>query len=125
MTPTWLLLGMVIGVAATQARGSSWLVGVLGGLLLGPLAFLLYFVPPAPEQAQRTCPACAEVVKAEATLCKHCRQPLPPMGHDTVRELTPVRLLMSDEAKAGVQQALRDRQVTAFADRGRDADVLH
>ena len=34
----------LIGVAAAQKKGFSIAAGILGGLLLGPLAFLMFFV---------------------------------------------------------------------------------
>ena len=73
----WALLGALIGVAAAQKRGFSVVGGVLGGLLLGPLAFLMYWVSGvSAADKNRKCPYCAEFVKAEATICKHCKQPL-------------------------------------------------
>jgi len=80
---SWLLFGALIGVAAAQRKGFSVLAGVLGGLLLGPLAFLMFFVSGvSASDKNRKCPFCAEFVKAEATICKHCRSELPPPGVD-------------------------------------------
>lgn len=73
----WALIGALIGVAAAQKKGFSVVGGVLGGLLLGPLAFLMFLVSGiSGSDANRKCPHCAEFVKAEASICKHCRQPL-------------------------------------------------
>ena len=78
----WALMGALIGYSASQARGYSAVAGVIGGLLLGPLAFLMFFVSSVTRAGRRRkCPACAEWVKAEATICKHCRQPLTPVAH--------------------------------------------
>lgn len=75
----WPLIGALIGVAAAQKRGFSTVVGVLGGLLLGPLAFLMFFVSGVSKgDRQRKCPYCAEFVKVEAIVCKHCHKELPP-----------------------------------------------
>jgi zinc ribbon protein len=75
----WALIGAMIGVVAAQKKGFSMLVGVLGGLLLGPLALLMFFVSGVSDSDQnKKCPYCAEWVKAEATICKHCHQPLTP-----------------------------------------------
>jgi len=69
----WPLLGALIGLAAAQRRGFSVAGGILGGLLLGPLAFLMFFVSGITRSDRRKqCPHCAEFVKAEATVCKHC-----------------------------------------------------
>lgn len=76
---SWMLLGALIGVAAAQKRGVSMVSGVIGGLLLGPLAFLMYFVSGVSKGDQnKKCPYCAEFVKAEAAICKHCRKELLP-----------------------------------------------
>lgn len=73
----WMLIGALIGVAAAQKKGFSIAAGILGGLLLGPLAFLMFLVSGVSKgDTNRKCPHCAEFVKAEATICKHCRQPL-------------------------------------------------
>lgn len=58
---------------------------ILGGVLLiaGALLFALSGTGNAPtenSEGYRKCPSCAEVVKAEAKICKHCQQPLPSMA---------------------------------------------
>ena len=69
------LLGALIGVSAAQRRGFSITAGVLGGLLLGPLAFLMYFVSGVTRaDINKKCPHCAEFVKADARVCKHCHR---------------------------------------------------
>lgn len=80
MVIAWMLFGALIGVVASQARGFSLAAGIIGGLLLGPLAVLMFFVSGiSPGEAQRRkCPHCAEWVNAEAKICKHCRSPLGP-----------------------------------------------
>jgi hypothetical protein len=40
----WALFGLVVGVVAAKRRGFSLLGGAVGGALLGPLAFFLFFV---------------------------------------------------------------------------------
>lgn len=71
----WTLLGALIGVAAAQRKGFSMLGGVLGGLMLGPLAFLMFFISGVSGSDQnKKCPHCAEWIKAEATVCKHCHR---------------------------------------------------
>ena len=74
MILAWALLGALIGVAAAQRKGFSIVSGVLGGLLLGPLAFLMFFISGVSrgDANNKKCPHCAEWIKAEATACKHC-----------------------------------------------------
>jgi len=75
---SWALLGAVLGFAAAQRKGFSVVGGVLGGLLLGPLAFLMFFVSgiSKADAHNKKCPHCAEWIKGEATICKHCQQPV-------------------------------------------------
>lgn len=67
------ILGALIGIAAAQKKGWSIVTGVLAGLFLGPLAFLLFFVSGVTHgDVSRKCPRCAEWIKADAVVCKHC-----------------------------------------------------
>lgn len=74
----WAIAGALIGYVAADKRGFSPVGGVLGGLLLGPVAFLMFFISgiSSADSANKKCPYCAEWIKAEATVCKHCRQPV-------------------------------------------------
>lgn len=72
----WVGLGALIGVAAAQRKGFSIVTGIIGGLLLGPLAVLMFFVSGG-KGALRKCPHCAEWIKPEASVCKHCHKDLP------------------------------------------------
>lgn len=78
MALLWLILGALIGAYAAQRKGFSLVAGVLGGALLGPLAILMFFVSSAGgEGKQRKCPSCAEWIKAEAKVCRHCKSTVP------------------------------------------------
>ena len=69
----WLLLGALIGTAAALRRGFNIAAGALGGALLGPLAFLMFFVSGvASSDVRKKVPYCAEWIRAEASVCKHC-----------------------------------------------------
>lgn len=80
----WPLIGALIGVYAAQKKGFSTVGGVIGGLLLGPLAFLLFFVSGlvSSNEQQRKCSFCAEWIKPEARLCKHCGKDVPAAATD-------------------------------------------
>jgi hypothetical protein len=77
----WPLLGALIGFYAAQKNGFSTVGGVIGGMLLGPLALLLCFVTGivSSSEQQRKCPYCAEWIRPEATVCKHCHRDVPPI----------------------------------------------
>ncbi len=68
----WALFGALIGVAAAQRRGFSTAGGIIGGLLLGPLAILMFFA----SGHRKKCPQCAEWVQKKAKLCPHCKSDL-------------------------------------------------
>jgi phosphotransferase system glucose/maltose/N-acetylglucosamine-specific IIC component len=68
----WILFGALIGVSASQRRGFGTAAGVIGGMLLGPLAVLMYFV----TGDRIRCPHCAEWVNKKAVICIHCKSAL-------------------------------------------------
>lgn len=73
----WGLLGGAIGAAAAQRKGFSVAGGVVGGIILGPLAVLMFLVSGVSSSKEaRKCPYCAEWIKPEATVCKHCHKEL-------------------------------------------------
>ena len=63
----WILFGF-IGLAIGLKKGINPALALLGGILLGPLSLLMIFVTPEGKK----CPKCAEMIKKEAKVCKHC-----------------------------------------------------
>jgi hypothetical protein len=94
----WAILGALIGVAAAQKRGFSVVGGVLGGLMLGPLAFLLFFVSgvTSADASNKKCLACAEWIKGEATVCKHCHTAVAPIAARPSSGVRPVAVRPPD-----------------------------
>lgn len=74
MLIAWALFGALLGVAAAQKKGFSLAGGIIGGLLLGPLAFLLFFVSSVGGEARKKCALCKEWIQADATVCRHCHR---------------------------------------------------
>ena len=63
----WFLCGIVAAViGANKGAGGT---GFLLGVLLGPFGILIALFM---RGKQKTCPFCAELVKPDARLCKHC-----------------------------------------------------
>lgn len=74
----WPVVGAMVGYIAAGRKGLSPAAGILGGMILGILSPLMFCVSGTTRKdASRKCPFCAEWVKAEATVCKHCRRDIP------------------------------------------------
>lgn len=89
----WLILALVVGVAA-GSRGRSGFGWFLIAILLSPLiAIIILLVLPklgeagAPrspsgdvisERTHTRCPACMELVRRDAVKCRHCGESLTP-----------------------------------------------
>jgi hypothetical protein len=68
--------GAIIGAIA-QARGREFGDWFIYGFLVAPIALIHVLAAGRSTAGLRKCPACAEMVKAEATICRYCHQPLP------------------------------------------------
>ena len=71
----WPALGALVGYVAAKRRGLSLVVGILAGLVLGPLAWVLFLVPGFALNAvrQQRCPYCAGSLTPDARVCHHCQ----------------------------------------------------
>jgi ribosomal protein L37AE/L43A len=82
----WLLFGFTAAIVGTN-KGRSGCGWFAIGVILGPFGLILSLVVPKEEQAleqkslqsgeHRKCPFCAEVIKREAIVCKHCGRDVP------------------------------------------------
>ena len=70
----WTALGASVGYVAAQRRGFPLTTGVVAGLVLGPLAVVLFYIPlPTSNTAdQRKCPYCGGRVTSATRVCTHC-----------------------------------------------------
>lgn len=79
----WIACGLAAYLLAIS-RNRSWKIWTVLGFFFGPLTLIvLGFLPilgvgeeefslPRGRQKLRKCPNCAEAIKAEAAVCKHC-----------------------------------------------------
>lgn len=76
----WLIMGGVVAIVA-NSKGKSALAWFFYGALIWPIALVHIIVTkteaPTPAAGEAKCPHCAETVKAEAKVCKHCGRDLP------------------------------------------------
>ena len=82
---TMAVCGLIAGVIA-EDKGLSGCSFFAVGFLLGPLGIVVALVMPKTQAKidkdavksgkMRKCPACAELVKTEATKCRHCGENL-------------------------------------------------
>ncbi|MCP4678545.1 MAG: hypothetical protein GY854_24150 [Deltaproteobacteria bacterium] len=67
-----IVFGIVAAIVAFN-KGRNSLGWFLGGLLIGPFALIVAVLPPVPRSGQYLkCPSCAEIVQADANICRFC-----------------------------------------------------
>lgn len=76
----WLFMG-IIGWAIGKTKGRSSF-GLVLGLLVGPIGWLIVMLLPAEG---RKCPFCLSTVPEGAVICRHCRCDLPMRTIPTLR----------------------------------------
>lgn len=84
----WVLLGVAAAIVMSN-KGRSGCGGFALGFLLGPIGLIIALVMSADEHGiekaaleegkLRKCPFCAELIKAEASKCRHCGSRVDPL----------------------------------------------
>jgi hypothetical protein len=81
----WSVLFGGLGTVIANSRGVSAFDGFILGLFLGPFGLIgIYFIGGEEAKrekllasaARRACPYCAELVRPEAKICPHCKEPV-------------------------------------------------
>lgn len=77
---SWPVVGALLGYLASERRGYSNVSGVLGGMLLGPFAVLMFLIDgiASGDEARVKCAHCAEWIRREAAVCRHCGRDVTP-----------------------------------------------
>lgn len=79
----WVIGAVLVGVYGSgKGTSGGFLAGCFLSLILSPIIGFLIVLGSKPDEKYllkskhlKKCPACAELIKSEATKCKHC-------GHD-------------------------------------------
>lgn len=75
MEALWIVT-FIFGVVASliaYGKGRNSLGWFLAGTFIGPFALVVAFLPPVIREGMfAKCPACKEVIRADATSCRYC-----------------------------------------------------
>ena len=104
-----LLLLSVIPAYIAQTKGKSFGAWYVYGLFLLPITFIHSLIL---ERDDRKCPHCAELVKQEATVCKHCGSELEAEEAVTVKPRT-----FTQEEIVSQEKLAKEEDVTMLFDR--------
>ena len=76
MSSLFSLVAIVFGVITAivaRARGRNAVGWFAAGFVLGPFGLIVALLPPLPHEGLLIqCPACCEVIRDGATVCRHC-----------------------------------------------------
>lgn len=67
---------VMVNILLAEKKNLSTVLWAILGAFFGFLSTLILLVVPAGTVGLVRCPACAEAVKAEARVCKHCATPI-------------------------------------------------
>ncbi len=68
----WVIIGALMGFAAARIKSFNVVGGIISGILLGPLALLMFLC----SEGRKKCPFCANKIKKQVRICPHCKKAL-------------------------------------------------
>lgn len=97
------LLGIIPAVIA-QKKGRNallwWVFGTLLFIVALPVSILIK--PLSPPEAGKKCPKCAEFIKQEALICKHCGSDVSSVGNSPIEATVIQEETVKEEPKEKV-----------------------
>lgn len=116
------ILGIIPAMIASKKgrdAGAWWIYGTLLFIIALPHALLLepsqeFKDQRAEASGMRKCPFCAEMVKAEARICRYCNRELPVIQQ--IDRVAPTQYLL--EQLRSPDPKVRDQAIIALGDRG-------
>jgi hypothetical protein len=110
----WVGMGLVAALIG-RSKGGSGIGWFLLGVLFGPIAWLFAALKSTDKKQEssvsnelRKCPYCAELIKSEAILCKHCGKDLPAV---TAQKFSPNHLVPEEDLSLNITDLLRKYEI--------------
>lgn len=105
----WIVMAIIVCVVALN-RGRNGFGWFVYGLLIWPVALInVLVIPPLNERVEtraieagdsKRCPHCAEIIRAQANVCRYCGRDVPVENPDALR--APARLPARERPRYGL-----------------------
>jgi hypothetical protein len=88
----WLIINAIVGAMIGQ-RNNDVAGSIIISILLGPIGWLIALLS---KGKLRKCPFCAESIKPEAKVCRHCGRELPAQAQEAIYPKAKIKPVQSD-----------------------------